>query len=81
MGGVGGACLVAAVWLMIRKRRQGAASAHGGYPSGVTATVQTGPTLPNVKTGRARALREDAGVSSSPRNNLTPRTHQMGQMA
>ena len=80
MGGVGGACLVAGVWLVMRKRRQGAGGAQGGYPSGVTATVQAGPTLPSVKTGRARALREDTGVSSSPRNGVTPRTA-VGQMA
>lgn len=83
MGGIGGVCVVAGVtWLVIRKKRQAAGSgAYGGYPPGVTATVQTGAGLPSVKTGRARALREDQGFSSSPRNTVTPRTAQLGQVA
>ena len=82
MGGVGGVCMVAGVaWLVIRKNRQAAGSGTYSYPTGVTATVQTGAGLASVKTGRARALREDQGVSSSPRNTVTPRTAQLGQVA
>ncbi|PRW45360.1 peptidoglycan-binding [Chlorella sorokiniana] len=62
-----------------------ASSSSGGSSTGaiigVTATVQTTAGLPSVKTDRARALREDQGASSSPRNTVTPRTAQLGQVA
>lgn len=81
VGGVGGALAVAGIaWFILRKRREGSAaapprSAYAG--AGVTATL-TG-AIPSVKT-RAANLKDDQGVSSSPRNTVTPRTR-VGQLA
>ena len=82
VGGVGGALLIAGLaFVIIRKRRAAATAgggAYGGHGGGVTASITTGAGL-SVKT-RASRLGEDQGYSSSPRNNLTPRTR-VGGMA
>lgn len=80
MGGVGGAAVICGiVWLVLKKRREGAGAAPSAYAggAGATATINTGL---NVKT-RTRQLAENTGYSSSPRGStVTPRTR-AGNMA
>lgn len=79
VGGVGGTLALGGLLFWMRRRRAAAAAATGGsgglrstYLPGATAQVTTTSGL-SVKTAAGR-LKEDQGMSSSPRNTVTPRT-------
>ncbi|KAL4424132.1 hypothetical protein ABPG75_001433 [Micractinium tetrahymenae] len=80
VGGVGGTLLLAGLaWFIVKRRRAAAAAGAGdgglrtNY-AGATAQVSTAGAGLTVKAPAAGRLAMDSGVSSSPRNTVTPRT-------